>query len=75
MKKEIVKTTAIFTPADGGFIITFPDVPGLTFHTVNQAPNPAVIAEELEDAYDLALAKDAEARNDFVDWADVRDSL
>ena len=70
MKKRSVETTAIFTPADGGYVISFPAVPGLTFHTVNQ-----IIEEELEDAYDIALAKEAEARNDFVRWEDVRDSL
>ena len=69
MKKRSVETTAIFTPTDGG-IISFPAVPGLTFHTDNQ-----IIGEELEDAYDIALAKEAEARNDFVRWEDVRDSL
>ncbi len=69
MKKGSVETTAIFTPADNGYVISFPAVPGLTFHTVSQ------IIEELEDAYDLGLAKETEARNDFVRWEDVRDSL
>lgn len=74
MKKESVETMAIFTPDDNGYIVTFPSVPGLTFHTVNQIVNPAIF-DEIEDAYDLALAKQAEARNDFVRWEDVRDSL
>ena len=71
MKKKILETTAVFTPADNGYVISFPAVPGLTFHTVNQT----FIEEELEDAYDIALAKEAEARNDFVSWEDVRVAL
>lgn len=74
MQKESVETTAIFTRADYGYIVTFPDVPGLTFHTINQTLNPAIL-EEIEDAYDLASAKEAEVRNDFLKWEDVRDSL
>jgi predicted RNase H-like HicB family nuclease len=71
MKRETVETIAIFTPADGGYIVTFPSVPGLTFHTADQT----AILEEIEDAYDLAVAKEAEARNDFVRWEDVRGKL
>lgn len=55
MKKRSVETTAIFTPAEGGYLISFPAVPGLTFHTVNQIPNPAMIEEE-EDIRDALAA-------------------
>ena len=74
MKKESVETTAIFTPDGDGYRVTFPNVPGLVFHTVTQLTNPAIL-EEIEDAYDLVMAKEAEARNDFISWDEVRDQL
>ena len=56
MKKESVKTTAIFTPADDGYVVTFPAVPELVFHTAIQIPNSATL-EDIADnkAADKAL--------------------